>query len=268
MANTTDPKKNQDTTTGTGLDRNSVINSMYDAQREAGVAGLKSAYDTSRSAQEAAKADIAPKYQTAANDTATQYERNRRNFQTQAAGSGLNSGASGQAAVSQNNAYLRAFGNLRAGEAKALADADRGLANLETQYQSDVAKFNAENEAARQTALLNEDNNALTRDRENANLLAQYGDFSGYAALFGQEAADQMAAIWAAQNPDLAYNTGRIDAERYKEMTGKYPVGYNASGDGNNPASNYANLITGMSGPSPGEFYRYAGIYADPSTMF
>ena len=35
-----------------------------------------------------------------------------------------------------------------------------------------------------------------------------------------------MAALWKAQNPELAYNTGRMSAEEYKAITGKYPAGY------------------------------------------
>ena len=41
-----------------------------------------------------------------------------------------------------------------------------------------------------------------------------------------------MAARWKAQNPDLAYNTGRMSAEEYKAVTGKYPKGYTAPRSG------------------------------------
>ena len=41
-----------------------------------------------------------------------------------------------------------------------------------------------------------------------------------------------MAALWKAQNPDLAYNTGRMSAEEYKAVTGKYPKGYTAPRSG------------------------------------
>lgn len=43
-----------------------------------------------------------------------------------------------------------------------------------------------------------------------AQILAQFGDFTGYANLYGQEAADNMANVWKNENPGLAYNTGRI----------------------------------------------------------
>jgi hypothetical protein len=41
-----------------------------------------------------------------------------------------------------------------------------------------------------------------------------------------------MRELWIAQNPDLAYNTGAIDAERYRSMTGVYPPGYQAPSSG------------------------------------
>ena len=80
----------------------------------------------------------------------------------------------------------------------------------------------------RAQALLNEYNNGYTRDLNTAKTLAAYGDFSGYAGLYGQNTANNMAALWKAQNPDLAYNTGRMTAEEYKAITGKYPAGYTA----------------------------------------
>lgn len=60
---------------------------------------------------------------------------------------------------------------------------------------------------------------------EKAKVLASYGDFSGYAALYGQEQANAMRQMWIAQNPLLAYNTGAIDANRYFQMTGMYAPG-------------------------------------------
>ena len=42
-----------------------------------------------------------------------QYERNRRNFNQQAAGSGLNTGTASQAALAQNSTWQTDYGNLR-----------------------------------------------------------------------------------------------------------------------------------------------------------
>lgn len=69
-------------------------------------------------------------------------------------------------------------------------------------------------------------------DIQEAENRAQFGDFSGYAALYGQEAADNMAKGWNASNPDLAYRTGNITPKEYRAMTGKWPAGYTPPSSG------------------------------------
>lgn len=265
--------------------RTDAINQMYDAQKAQREAELKSAYEQSLSAQKAAQEKIAPQYQQSANDLATQYERNRRNFNQQAAASGINTGAGSQAALAQNNEYLRAFGNLRQEEANAMAESERQMANLTAQYQSAVASALADNDFNRAQMLYKEGVDSEERALKDAQILAQFGDFSGFASLYGQEQADAMGMLWAAQNPDLAYNTGRITADQYFIMTGKRPAGFTASGgktladlvDGYLPKGSGGvgvgggtgnigtiGLLTGRPGPSPG--YEDSGIYATAST--
>lgn len=55
---------------------------------------------------------------------------------------------------------------------------------------------------------------------------AKYGDFSGYAALYGSETADNMKNYWISSNPKAAYNMGLISASRYYSMTGEYAPGF------------------------------------------
>ena len=203
-----------------------AINDMYDAQKQSQLTQLESAYQASRSEAEAARDRLPGQYRQQANDLSAQYERNRRNFNLQAEASGLNTGAASQAALAQNSAYQRDIGALRTSQAEAMAEADRGLANLERQYQANVSSAIADNDYQRAQALMNEYNNSYSRDLNTAQTLAAYGDFSGYAGLYGQDTADNMAALWKAQNPNLAYNTGRMTAEEYKSITGKYPAGY------------------------------------------
>lgn len=205
-----------------------AINDLYDAKKQSQLTQLESAYQASKSEAEAARDKLPGQYQQQANDLAAQYERNRRNFNLQAEASGLNTGTASQAALAQNSAYQRDMGNLRTSQAEAISEADRGIAELERQYQANVSSAIADNDYQRAQALLNEYNNGYTRDLNTAKTLAAYGDFSGYAGLYGQDTANNMAALWKAQNPDLAYNTGRMSAEEYKTITGKYPKGYTA----------------------------------------
>ena len=205
-----------------------AVNDLYDAKQQSQLTQLESAYQASRAEAEAARDKLPGQYRQQANDLAAQYERNRRNFNLQADASGLNTGAASQAALAQNSAYQRDMGALRTSQAEAMAEADRGIAELERQYQANVSSAIADNDYQRAQALMNEYNNGYSRDLNTAKTLAAYGDFSGYAGLYGQETANSMAALWKAQNPDLAYNTGRMSAEEYKAVTGNYPVGYQA----------------------------------------
>ena len=205
-----------------------AINDLYDAKKQSQLTQLESAYQESRAEAEAARDKLPGQYRQQANDLAAQYERNRRNFNLQADASGLNTGAASQAALAQNSAYQRDIGALRTAQADAMTEADRGIADLERQYQANVSSAIADNDYQRAQALMNEYNNGYSRDLNTAKTLAAYGDFSGYAGLYGQETADSMAALWKAQNPELAYNTGRMTAEEYRAVTGKYPAGYKA----------------------------------------
>lgn len=209
-----------------------AINDLYDAKKQSQLNQLESAYQASRAEAEAARDKLPGQYRQQANDLAAQYERNRRNFNLQAEASGLNTGTASQAALAQSNAYQRDMGALRTAQADAMTEADRGIAELERQYQANVSSAIADNDYQRAQALLNEYNNGYTRDLNTAKTLAAYGDFSGYAGLYGQDTANNMAALWKAQNPDLAYNTGRMSAEEYKAVTGKYPKGYTAPRSG------------------------------------
>ena len=214
-----------------------AVNDLYDAKQQSQLTQLESAYQASRAEAEAARDKLPGQYRQQANDLAAQYERNRRNFNMQADASGLNTGAASQAALAQNSAYQRDMGNLRTSQAEAMAEADRGIAELERQYQANVSSAIADNDYQRAQALMNEYNNGYSRDLNTAKTLAAYGDFSGYAGLYGQETADSMAALWKAQNPELAYNAGRMTAEEYKAVTGKYPAGYQPTyTPGYNPA--------------------------------
>lgn len=161
-----------------------------------------------------------------------QYERNRRNFNQQAAGSGLNTGTASQAALAQNSTWQRDYGNLRTAEADALARANQQMAALETQYKSAVASAIAENDYDRAKALMDEYGNQENRDAAMAKTLASYGDFSGYARLYGDDVANNMAQYWVSRNPKLAYDMGRISAEDYARLTGKSSGGSGGSGGG------------------------------------
>ena len=63
---------------------------------------------------------------------------------------------------------------------------------------------------------------------DEAATLAKYGDFSGYAAIYGEKTAESMRKYWISANPDAAYSMGLVDAAAYFAMTGKYSPGQSA----------------------------------------
>ena len=210
-----------------------AINQLYDAQRQAKAAELGAAYEQSRSNYQAAADKIPQQYQTQANDLGVQYERNKRNFNEQAARTGVNTGASSQAELAQNAAWLRNYGNLRNAQTQAETEAQRNLNDLYNQYQSNLTAANAQLEAQRGAALIDEMNQQYNRDVAQAQALAQYGDFSGYAAVYGDEAAQNAANIWAQQNPDVAYVVGRITKDQRDNIKNGRPINDGLDENGN-----------------------------------
>jgi hypothetical protein len=230
------------------------INAMYDAQKESQLNQLKSAYDQSKSEYTAAQEKIAPQYQSAANALGVQNERNKRNMNLQAAANGINTGTASQMALAQNNVAQREYGKLRTAEADAQAEAARQLANFEAKYQSDVAAAIANNDYQRAAALYDEFKNAQNMDLKNAQILAEFGDFSGYSRLYGEDQAKNMFYIWAAQNPDLALNAGRITAAQRDNLVNGKPINEGLDANGNRVGSIASG---GYSGGNAWESWQY-----------
>lgn len=204
------------------------INSMYDAQKNAQLASLESAYNQNMSNAQAARDALPGQYQGRANDLAVHYERQRRNLNQQAAANGLNTGAGSQMQLALGSNYNRDYGNLRTAQQQAINDADRGIRDLQSAYQSSVQQAVANNDYQRAQALLSEYQNQYKQQLQQAQTLASYGDFSAYLSIpgYSQQQVDNMRNAWIASNPQLAYNTGALSAEDYYRMTGQWPAGY------------------------------------------
>lgn len=232
-------------------DYSAEIAQLYDAQMAAQAQALETAYNQNLEAANYAKSQIAPQFTAQGNDLATQYERTRRNNNLRADMNGLNTGAASQMDLAQQSNYLDAFGKVRAAQAQATTEADRQIANLEIAYKSQVAQALAQNDYQKAAALMQEyqrrDNAAEEMRRYNqaqaeqdAKVRAAYGDFGGYAELYGQETANAMREFFLQANPDYAWANGMMDASTYYKLTGRYPSGYSSgssSGYGRSPGS-------------------------------
>lgn len=222
-------------------DQSESINKIYDAQQKAKTDALKAAYDQNMADYDAQAAKIPQTYNEARRQVSTQADISRANLNEQMAGSGINTGAGSQLALSQQNSRNASMGKVSTAEADALSDLEAQRQKVKTAYQNAVAQAISENDAARAKALYTEaqrvDNsivntavkqlsvdttlaeNERSRLEQQAATLAKYGDFSGYAALgYSQDQIDAMQKVWGAQNPKLYY-----------ERTGAYPASYTAA---------------------------------------
>lgn len=98
------------------------------------------------------------------------------------------------------------------------------IANMKTNYENQIAQAAANNNYQLAAALLDEYGSQYDRMQNQAALLAQFGDFSAYAELYGQQAADTMKLNWALNNPEVAWASGNLKAEDYYALTGRYPA--------------------------------------------
>lgn len=215
------------------------INSLYDAQKQAALAALKSAYDKNVAALDAQSQKLPGYFQEARNSTAASAEVSKANFNEYAAASGLNSGAGGQARLAMGNQLLGSLGSIDNSEAQAKNDLETQRTQLAANYENAIAQAMANGELQRAQALyqeavrvddslvntsanqagvnlnywsaassLNQQQMAqqLAQTQSMAQTLGAYGDFSGYLALgFTQGQVDQMYQVWAAKNPLLSW---------------------------------------------------------------
>jgi len=246
---TTDTTSDTTSTTNTnGLNdyntnRIQQINDMYAKQKDSSLSQLKTAYDQNISDLQAAYDKITPQYQNSMNQASAEYERQRRNNNMAAAGNGLNTGAGSQMNLAQAASYQSNQAGLQKQMNESLDEANRNITDTKTKYQNDMATAINNNDYQLAAALLDEYGNQYARQSEQAKAMAEFGDFSGYVGLWSQDQIDAAAKSWALQNPDLAYNTGKITADEYFGMTGKWPHGYNSgsssSGGGGGSSAYY-----------------------------
>lgn len=281
------------------------INAYYDAAKEAALAAMKDSYDQSLLAIDAAAEKIPGIYQAQMNQVAAQDAVSRANFNEAAAASGLNTGARGQAELASNVALQGNLSQLQTAQANALADVEQQRLSVQTQYQNAIAEAIANNELDRAQALYQEAirvdesivNTALNQATENykawqsqyqtssdfinrymsnqdmdyqkaftnAQLLAEYGDFSGYKALgFTDEQINRMYQVWAMENPYMAAalggGTGSVG-------TGSGGGGYTGGYTGGSSGGSYGGSTSGSTsgGGTVNTNENYQRIYSQVS---
>lgn len=132
------------------------LKKQYAAQQQAALAELKSAYDTNISKLDEEAAAIPQQYEAARNEMAAQNAIARKNFNEQAAATGLNTGTSGQAELARSSVYQRNLAGANVAEQNAQQALDRDRLSLQAQYENAIAATKAENDAALNNALYQE----------------------------------------------------------------------------------------------------------------
>lgn len=145
-----------DTTLRNPTDQSAKVNTMYDNNYRARTAALEAAYNQKNMDYDRAESQVAPVYDTQRNDLATQFEIARQNMGERAAANGINSGTGTQIALSQQNEFLRDYGNLNKAEAQARSEIAFERAKASAAYRDAVAQALAENDVERAKALYNE----------------------------------------------------------------------------------------------------------------
>lgn len=208
------------------------ITKAYDAGIEAQKQSLLDAYNANTAAQQGAAETARQTGGTLSGDLAVQNARNRENINRFADVRGVNRQQGSQAALQLGNAGNAAMASMAFRQQQALAENQRQQDLAKVQYQARVQSAIADKDYKQAAALLDNYNNENKWRDQQAALLASYGNFDPYKNLYGDEAGSAMQKVWQAQNPEVAYRTGAISAEQYRQLTGNYPAGYNPGGGG------------------------------------
>ena len=202
------------------------INKIYDNSLKSNNQSIQDAFAKNQQTQAQQQQAVTQSFNALNDDLKVQNDRNDRNLTQFADVRDLNYQPGSQHQLRLNNARNAANAKLAYAQQQALAESQRQAELLEINTKNQVAAALADNDYKRAAALMDEYNNRNKWNEANAGVLASFGDFSGYNDIYGNDTANTMQTMWNAQHPDEAYRLGRIDADKYRQITGKWPAGY------------------------------------------
>lgn len=201
---------------------NNALGNSFNTQK----LGLADAYNKNVTAQTQSTNAGQQAFTTANTDLGIQAGRTQDSMNSYADVRGLNRQPGSQQALSLGLGARTAAGKLQQQQQMALQESQRQQELLKTDYQNQIAKAIAANDYKTAAALYDNFNNQNKWLDQNAAQMASFGNFTGYEQMYGKDQADAMRQFWIGSNPELAYNTGVIDAERYKKITGRNAPDY------------------------------------------
>ena len=173
-------------------DYSQYIKDLYAANVEAELAALEDAYKTNVGALESAGERIGKTYQAAQNAAAAQGAVAKRNMQEVMAANGLNTGTSGQMALSQSAALQGQLGTLSAQEAQAITDNQREQDELSRQYQAAIVQAKASGNSALAAALYEEMIRQDSAKQTASQLAQQQANWEAQFALSQQQSRNEL----------------------------------------------------------------------------
>ena len=208
------------------------IKSTLGASLDRQTQGLTDAFNQSTAAQEQATAAGQQAFDFAGQDLGIQAGRTQQGMDSYADVRGLNRQAGSQQALSLGLAQSTAAGRLAQQQQMALQESQRQKELLSTDYHNRVQQAIAGHDYKQAAALLDDYNSQNDWLDKQAAAMASFGNFTGYEQLYGPGQAQAMQQFWIGSNPELAYNTGVIDAAQYQQITGRSAPGVVSSGGG------------------------------------
>lgn len=202
------------------------IRNAFDSSLNRVQTGLQDSLAQNTAAQDAATTAGQSAFTAANRDLGVQAGRTQIGMNDYADVRGLNRQPGSQQSLSLGLAASTAAGRLAQQQQMAAQESARQKALLSTDYNNRVQAAIADRDYKQAAALLDDYNNQNTWLDKNAELMASLGNFTGYERLYGPETAGAMQQFWIGSNPELAYNTGVIDAARYKAITGRNAPDY------------------------------------------
>lgn len=199
----------------------SDIKDTFNDATEAQKAGLKDAWKANKATIHQERVDTSRDYTSVDRNVRAQINQNGAALNQFADVRGINRNAGSQQALQLNQVRSTARGQIQAQRMRALEENARQSALAKTDYQNRVRQAIKDRNYTRAAALLDDYNNQNTWRENQAKILAGYGNFDAYGQMYGDQQAQNMRDMWIATNPEMAYNTGVISAERYKEITGR-----------------------------------------------
>lgn len=202
------------------------INNAFDSSFNRVQTGLQDSMNQSTAAQDTATSAGQKAFDVANTDLGIQAGRTQNLMNSYADVRGLNRQPGSQQPLSLGLAARTAAGRLAQQQQMAAEESARQKALLSTDYNNRVQAAIADRDYKKAAALLDDYNNQNNWLDKNAELMAGFGNFTGYEQMYGPETAGAMQQFWIGSNPELAYNTGVIDADRYKKITGRNAPDY------------------------------------------